>query len=351
MIVSCRLVGPLLALLLTACTATGPSPDPGSTYSGPVSLSALLSRPLSWEKLDDLENWIDRYGSTARAYERNEARLALADGRETFIRQDEGKVSAAVLSMRRSRAQDDYQVVLSDGGASSAQRARAQHGIARLEGLYAGVPQTAASQLPIGTSLSIIRRSAWGAAPENPRNMSLHKAPWNRITVHHTAMPQAYSATQNGRAAELRVIQRAHLNKPEGWGDIGYHFLIDPEGRIYEGRQLTWRGAHVKGMNDHNLGVCLMGNFDQSNPTPAAIASLERLLDDLRAQNGIGRNAVTWHKEWPSASTECPGDRLVPFVRRYRDGSSLVGAGVPASPSPFAATQFATTRKAGGAVR
>jgi len=312
-----------------------------------VSLSALTARPLSWEKLDDLENWIGRYGSTASAYERNEARLALADGREEFVRQDQGMVSSAVLGMRRARAQDDYNVVLSDGGASSAQRARAQHGIARLGGAYSGAAQPAASAKVLRSSLAIIPRSTWGAAPENPSYMSPHVAPWNRITVHHTAMPLAVSANQNTRAAELRVIQRAHLNKPEGWGDIGYHFLIDPEGRIYEGRRLNWRGAHVKGMNDHNLGVCLMGNFDQMRPTAAAIASLQRLLDELSRVNGIPHNAVTWHKEWPSASTECPGDYLVPYVRRYREGQSL--ATTAASGSPVAAS--APKWRTGGSVR
>ena len=145
--------------------------------------------------------------------------------------------------------------------------------------------------------------------------------------------------------------QRGHLNKPEGWGDLGYHFMIDPEGRIFEGRRLVWRGAHVGGMNDHNLGICLMGNFDEIRPTAAAISSLERLLDDLRAQNGIPRSAVTWHRAWPSANTVCPGDNLEPYVRRYRDGLTLAGARAKLQSSTAATAPPRWTRHAGGSVR
>jgi hypothetical protein len=317
-----------------------------------VSLSALLSRPLSWDKLDDLETWIDRYGASSGPRERNDARLALADGREAFVRKDQGKVSSAVLAMRRTRAKSDYQLVLGDGSASSAQRARAQHGLARLGGVYTGAPKPASAKAAAGTSLSIVTRPSWGAAPENPRYMSRHQAPWNRITVHHTAMPTGSSGSLTARSAEMRMLQRSHLNKPEGWGDIGYHFVVDPEGRIYEGRRLTWRGAHVRGMNDHNLGVCLMGNFDEVRPTAAAIASLERLLDDLRAQNGIARSAVTWHRDWPSANTECPGDNLEPYVRRYRDGLTISGGSIPtAGRQQVAAAKPHWARRSSGSVR
>lgn len=331
-----HVLGLLLALVLSACAAPGPSRDPGYAYGTSSSLSALLSKPLSWDKLDGLETWLERYGPTASGRERNDARLALADGRESFIRQDQGKVSAAVLRMRRTAAQSDYQLVLQDGGASSSQRARAQHGLTRLSHSATALVQPASAPASASSGLAIITRATWGAAPENPRFMSRHKAPWSRITVHHTAMPLEADTSLAGRASELRQIQKSHLNKDEGWGDIGYEFVIDPEGRIYEGRRLIWRGAHVRGKNDHNLGICLMGNFDLQRPTQAALTSLERLLDDLRAKNGIPRSAVTWHRDWPSANTDCPGDNLVPYVRRYRDGGAIGSSLAHVSSTPAA---------------
>ena len=325
-----------LALSQLACTTTrSSSSSGGSAQYSMGSLSAILARPLSWEKLDDLEGWLDRSGPYASARDRNEARLALAEGRASFARQDKGSTSAAVLGMRRERARSDFQLVLADAGASSAQRARAKNGIS----LLGSGSTTTASVSSAGSpsNLGIISRAAWGASPEVPRHMSRHVAPWSKITVHHTAMPLGASSSRAARCGELRTIQRAHLNKPEGWGDVGYHYLIDPEGRIYEGRRLAWRGAHVAGKNDHNLGVCLLGNFDEYRPTSAALASLERLLDDLRTRHRIPRNQVTYHKEWPSANTACPGHHLAPWVESYRGGAGLAFHHTPSTtPRPSA---------------
>lgn len=326
----------LLAFGQTACSTTRTSQSSTSSgygYGAPVSLSALLARPLSWEKLDDLEAWIDQRGYRASDRDRNEARLALAEGRAAFARKDLGNASAAVLKMRGERARSDFQLVLSDSGASSAQRGRAHNGIAQLGG--SNVYTTAAAAPTGATSLSIISRSSWGASTEVPRHMSRHLTPWSKITVHHTAMPLGSSTSLPARCAEMRTIQRSHLNKAEGWGDVGYHYLIDPEGRIYEGRRLAWRGAHVGGQNDHNLGVSLMGNYDVQRPSRAALASLGRLIDDLRATNGIPRNQVTYHREWPTANTECPGTYVVPWVEAYRGNrtaSTFTGSSQVATP-------------------
>lgn len=347
---STGLLGALLILtlpLITGCVTSKPKPEPYSAYTGPVSLSALLARPLTWEKLDDLEMWLARYGEQAHGADRNSARLALADGRASFIHRDQGKASAAVLATRRGLARDEYQAVLFDAGATTYQQERARAGIANLGGTYTGLAKPVTTHTTAGTTLSIVSRQTWGAAREVPRHMSRHVAPWNVITVHHSAMPLGNAPTLTGRSAEVRLIQRAHLNKPEGWGDIGYHFLIDPEGRIFEGRRLSWRGAHVGGQNDHNIGVCLLGNFDEMQPTKAAVASLERLLDDLCARNAIPHSQVRYHKEWPTANTQCPGTALVPIVDRYRRGltGSLSSSQqwTPPKPQPAAARAWKST--------
>lgn len=332
----------LVPLVLAACstTRTG-SPQAGTGgYASSGSLSTVLAKPLSWDKLDELEAWLDVRGSRASAHDRNEARLALGEGLSAYARRDVGTQSAAVLDIRSQRATADFREVLTDGGASSAQRARARNGIALLE---SGSTATASARVPrttAGGTTDLITRGQWGASPEVPRYMSRHRAPWSKITIHHTAMPLGGSTTLAARAGELRTIQRGHLNKPEGWGDIGYHFLIDPEGRVYEGRRLTWRGAHVGGQNDHNLGVCLLGNFETTRPTSAALASLERLVDELRAEHRIPRSAVTYHKEWPTANTACPGRHLAPWVESYRGGSP--GLVFHSHPTP------ATRRVSGG---
>jgi hypothetical protein len=321
----------LLALsFVTGCIAPGPSPDPGSTYRGPVSLVALTSRPLSWEKLEGLEQWLDQNSTKASKKDVINARLELADGRAFYARRDQTTASSAVLKMRRDRAIGDYKLVLGDSRADSSQRARAQTGIANVGGTYTGSASYNTTKASGGgTSLSVISRAQWGADREAPDHMTAHKAPWSDITVHHSAMPLGYDTSLSGRAAELQTIQTSHLNKRNPrWGDVGYHYLIDPEGRIYEGRRLAWRGAHVAGLNDHKIGICLLGNFEVTKPTAASLSTLGRLLDDLRSRNNIPRSRVSHHTALASAghATECPGRNLIGWVQNYRGGSSYVAA-------------------------
>jgi hypothetical protein len=152
--------------------------------------------------------------------------------------------------------------------------------------------------------------------------MDKNQGGWRRITVHHSAEvhPPDLDGTQASSAAAVRSIQKAHIDgKETGWGDIGYHFLVDPYGRVFQGRDLAWQGAHAKGNNNvQNIGVCLLGNFEEERPTQAALAALEKLLDDLRQQHGIARSRVLVHGDLKK--TECPGRHLLPWVRQYAGG-------------------------------
>src|SRR5205085_874472 len=104
----------------------------------------------------------------------------------------------------------------------------------------------------------------------------------------------------------MRDIQRAHMNgKETQFGDIGYHFVIDPYGRVLEGRELVWQGAHAKGDNNvRNIGICLIGNFDEEQPSEAALTALRRLVDDLRGRYSIARDMVYGHRDL--RKTRCP---------------------------------------------
>ena len=109
------------------------------------------------------------------------------------------------------------------------------------------------------------------------------------MTVHHTA-------TANGDAdpaATVRAIYR-YQAVDRGFGDIGYQYLIDESGRVYEGRYSgtdSYPGhdadgvnvvtaAHVGGFNSGNTGIALLGTLTSLEPTPAARSSLEGLLGD-----------------------------------------------------------------------
>ena len=161
----------------------------------------------------------------------------------------------------------------------------------------------------------IHRRVEWGAAPVRANVDPM--LPVRRITVHHSAMVShaTQAATVGG---EIRQIQSNHQNGNK-WADIGYHFLIDAGGGIWEARPLRYQGAHEgAGLNQGAIGVCLLGNFQQQ-PLPASQRdALARLLDALETRYGLTRKDVATHREVRKDPTECPGSSLQAWVDGYR---------------------------------
>lgn len=126
----------------------------------------------------------------------------------------------------------------------------------------------------------------------------------NTIVVHHSAIPNASPAE----------IQDLHMDR-RGFADVAYHFLIDSNGVIYEGREIHVRGAHVQGFNTGSVGIVLIGNFNETMPTQSQMDSLEQLVDYLRYTYEI--RYLAGHKDYPNQSpdgTECPGANLYPLL-------------------------------------
>jgi N-acetylmuramoyl-L-alanine amidase len=185
----------------------------------------------------------------------------------------------------------------------------------------------------------IVTRAEWGA-DESLRFDQQGNEIWppayypaQVMTVHHTATRN----NDSDPAATVRAIYRYHA-VDRGWGDIGYHYLIDESGRVYEGR---WSGtdgdpahdasgnmvtaAHVGGFNSGNLGIALLGTLTTRPPTTAARAALEEVLADLAGRHGLDPlsrahyvnpitgdtrdvDTISGHRDWEA--TECPGGAL-----------------------------------------
>ena len=123
-------------------------------------------------------------------------------------------------------------------------------------------------------------RSGWGADESIRRSASRSYAPAIRFAiVHHTAGPNGYSPAQ--AAAIMRGIELYHV-KSNGWNDIGYNFLVDRYGTVYEGRyggiDRNVVGAHARGFNTGSVGVAVIGTFERGAIPAAAETSLEKLL-------------------------------------------------------------------------
>jgi hypothetical protein len=149
-----------------------------------------------------------------------------------------------------------------------------------------------------------------------------------RITVHHSAI-LLRSQSESAAADQIRSIQNTHMKK-EGCGDIGYHFLIDPSGRIWQGRELRYQGAHARGDNNRgNIGICVLGNFmrgrDGQRPTAAELEALENLIASLAQRHGVAQDQIFCHSDL--VNTQCPGPYLRSEVDRIARAAAAPARG------------------------
>ena len=340
----------LALVLLATAGATGcrtqtqraPTPALATTHvDAPDELPAWFEEPYGEDRLHKTEMWLNEQDPSAHGFWQVEAELELAVARLDAVQQDvktdRNKSQDATLASRARNARTTLEKLARDEGIDDAQQKRAGDALARADKLLA---QLGGSRPALG--VPVIARAKWGAMPARPALMIKNTGGWTKITVHHSAEaePAPLDGSLESSAAALRQIQRSHLKgKTPPWGDIGYHFLIDPEGRVFQGRDLAWQGAHAKGDNNvQNIGICVLGNFDEEKPTAAALESLRNLLDDLRRTYHIARSEVHKHAEF--RNTDCPGKNLRPWVDEYRGASAR-----PASPKPKTPAATASAKK------
>jgi len=178
---------------------------------------------------------------------------------------------------------------------------------------------------------AIVSRALW-RANESIRRAPPSYAPDVRFAiVHHTAGRNGYSRAE--APAIVRGIQLYHV-QGNGWNDIGYNFLVDRFGTIYEGRyggiDKDVVGAHAQGFNTGSVGIALLGTYGGTTPSQAAQEAIARLIswrldlahvdptgiltfvsggsDRFTAGVPVPLRAVSGHRD--TGATECPGDAL-----------------------------------------
>jgi N-acetylmuramoyl-L-alanine amidase len=133
--------------------------------------------------------------------------------------------------------------------------------------------------LTMAGSPAIVPRLSWSANERIRRAPPVYADALRFAIVHHTAGSNRYSPSQS--AAIVRAIELYHV-LGNGWNDIGYNFLVDKYGHVFEGRyggvDRNVVGAHAQGFNTGSVGVALLGNYDSARPTAAAEAAIESLL-------------------------------------------------------------------------
>ncbi|QDY78967.1 peptidoglycan recognition protein family protein [Streptomyces qinzhouensis] len=237
-------------------------------------------------------------------------------------------------------------------------------------GSPAGKPRGAATATPTPGPPStaprpeIVTRAGWQAdesiSPEAPTYLPGDKV--KAVTVHHTSLSNNYTCAE--APAVVRSVYAYHvLGAETKWKDIGYHFLVDKCGTIYEGRKGGMDrpvvGAHAYGFNSETSGIALLGNFMEVAPTQAALNSVARVAAWKLGQYGVDPKGTTvltagaaggtipalgglkWNKgdkvtrntihgHGHVVATECPGTKMYPLIDTVRElaGGTVAGLAV-----------------------
>ena len=175
--------------------------------------------------------------------------------------------------------------------------------------------------------------------------------PVYEVILHHTWAPNA--AQYQGQRT-IDGIYNYHTVE-NGWSDIGYHYLVAPDGNLWLGRPLDRDGAHVLNHNHNTVGVSLILNGDVELPSAAQVASTTATLQALLHRFGIApeqnfRQGHGFHRDYSSKT--CPGTKISkamvlgwlttaikPVDAEPDDGGH--------EPSPWAAEDWAWAHEAG----
>ncbi|MGH8997771.1 MAG: N-acetylmuramoyl-L-alanine amidase, partial [Acidimicrobiia bacterium] len=248
----------------------------------------------------------------------------------------ERRSSGATTTTTRDDDQDDEDDQDDDGDDGDTDDATTTTTAPAGQDAVAGVPQP-----------DVVTRAQWGADESLRKSTPPKYAPITKLFVHHTVTSPG--ATDPDPASTVRAIYAFHT-RGRGWDDIGYHFLVDHTGRIYEGR---WArdyapgeiptgedengygvvGAHASGHNFGTVAVSVIGDFTDVEPTSEAMASVERMLawkadrhdinvtraDPFTSTAGVTRRFPNLAGHRDVDATACPGNRLYPQLPAMRE--------------------------------
>ncbi|MFJ4847479.1 N-acetylmuramoyl-L-alanine amidase [Streptomyces sp. NPDC088733] len=192
----------------------------------------------------------------------------------------------------------------------------------------------------IGARPRIVTRAGWNADESLRTEDFLFTDNVDAVFVHHSATGNDYDCSD--APSLIRSIYRYHI-KSSGWRDIGYNFLVDKCGTIYEGRgggvAKSVFGAHTLGFNADSMGVAVLGTFSDDKPSEAALDAVARLAawklgiyghnpagtayllsggsNKYRKGVRVSFNSISGHRD--GFATECPGTVLyddLGYIRR-----------------------------------
>lgn len=157
-------------------------------------------------------------------------------------------------------------------------------------------------------SIKIIPREEWKAAPAKPFQSHIPE----KITIHHEGT--VFDPAKKNAAEHIKNVQTWGMGKDRNWADMPYHFMIDFDGNIYEGRNVFTTGETATTYNPegHLLITCL-GNFEVQEVTEKQLESLINLIAYCCEKYNISPDTISGHKDF--AETACPGKNLYSYIQ------------------------------------
>lgn len=228
------------------------------------------------------------------------------DGTEPLLSLGADAVQARVLT-ESGDAPEDVRVDLINGGSAAAPEAEPAPSGRTVALQQSALPQQAATQAALVTqptavaqpaavsapivyrpgSVSgvamrpqgIVTRAQWGAQEQYAKTSTVRSQSLKAMYVHHTASSNNYTRAQAAQA--VRSFYLYHTRSLD-WGDVGYHFLVDKYGTIYEGRKGAMEdlvlGTQAGGFNTNTMGISMLGNYESAKPSSAGMLALRKVL-------------------------------------------------------------------------
>ncbi len=196
---------------------------------------------------------------------------------------------------------------------------------------FAATPRAPKKGWPTAaTSVPIRSRSDWRARKMRRGAVAMGKV--RAITIHHTGEASSPNVNSDGELRNyLRNMQR-YAQSTKGWADIGYHYLIDSRGKVWEGRAASHQGAHAGNprLNKGNIGIALIGNFERVKPTDRQLDTLQSLLQNLCVKHSVSMPRVYSHNQRRKSGglgmTDCPGRYFAPLIPKIKKRLIASGA-------------------------
>ncbi|MFD7860762.1 peptidoglycan recognition protein [Streptomyces sp. NPDC059783] len=193
---------------------------------------------------------------------------------------------------------------------------------------------------------TIVTRADWHADEGMVREHAVYTGAVRAVFIHHTGESNAYDCADVPQM--LRAVEEAHI-KGNGWDDIGYNFLVDRCGTIYEGRAggitRPVRGAHTTGFNADSVGIAVLGNYGRGTKVPRALVRALAEVAAWKLRPGsdprgtvrlVSTNDASRYRKGEAAvlhvisghrdayQTNCPGEALYAALPEIRDEAAAL---------------------------